>query len=249
MNKISIITATYNSQSTVEFTLRSIAEQTHPVVEHIIIDGFSSDKTLEIVKSYPHVHTIISERDSGIYEAMNKGIAIASGDIIGILNSDDIYVDRNVLEEVANIFNNEAIDACYADLQYVESHETSKVVRRWKSGNFSNKSFYWGWMPPHPTFFVRKKVYERVGMFNTDLKSAADYELMLRILVKNKMSAYYMPKTIVSMSTGGISNATLYNRIRANKEDRLAWKMNGLRPYFFTLYLKPLRKITQFLIK
>ncbi|PWT74353.1 MAG: glycosyl transferase [Bacteroidetes bacterium] len=249
MNKISIITATYNSQATVEYTLKSISEQTHPVIEHIIIDGFSTDKTLEIVKSFPHVHTIISERDGGIYEAMNKGIAIASGDIIGILNSDDIYVDRNVLEEVARIFENESVDVCYADLQYVESHQSSRVVRKWRSGNFSDRSFYWGWMPPHPTFFVRKKVYEKVGLFNTDLRSAADYELMLRILLKNKMAAHYMPKIIVSMRSGGVSNASIQNRIRANKEDRLAWKMNGLRPYFFTLYLKPLRKITQFLIK
>ena len=247
--KISIITATYNSATTVEYTLQSIQQQTYPAIEHIIIDGFSNDNTLEIVKSFSHIHTIISERDSGIYEAMNKGIAIATGDIIGILNSDDIYIGNDVLESVAAVFQNKDVDVCYADLQYVQSHQDKKVVRKWESGNFSEKLFYWGWMPPHPTFFVKKEVYEKVGVFNTTLKSAADYELMLRILLKNKMSAYYIPRIIVSMSTGGMSNASIWNRIKANKEDRLAWKLNGLRPYFFTLYLKPLRKISQFLIR
>jgi len=247
MLKISIITATYNSAATVENTLNCINSQSHPLIEHIIIDGFSTDNTLEIVKRFPHVHTIISERDSGIYEAMNKGIAIATGDIIGILNSDDVYVSKDVLSNVANVFEDDHIDVCYADLQYVQANNTSKVVRKWKSGSFSEKSFYLGWMPPHPTFFVRRRVYDTVGLFNTSLKSAADYEIMLRILVKNKMTAHYMPVVIVSMNTGGISNASFRNRIRANREDRIAWKLNGLRPYFFTLYLKPLRKITQFL--
>jgi glycosyltransferase len=245
MLKISIITATYNSAATVKNTLHCISEQTYPSIEHIIIDGFSSDSTLDIVKSFPHVHTIISERDGGIYDAMNKGILIASGDIVGILNSDDVYIGNDVLSKVATVFADENVDVCYADLQYVQPN-TSKVVRTWKSGAFSEKSFYMGWMPPHPTFFVRKKVYEKVGLFNTDLKSAADYEMMLRVLVKNKMVAHYLPTIIVSMSMGGISNASFRNRIRANREDRLAWKLNGLKPYFFTLYLKPLRKIRQF---
>jgi len=249
MMTVSIITATYNSAATVHNTLTCVRDQNYEAIEHIIIDGSSKDNTIEIVRNFPHVTKIISEKDGGIYEAMNKGIAFASGDIIGILNSDDIYVDENVISGIASVFNDDTIDVCYADLQYVHLHNVNKIVRTWKSGHFSGKSFHWGWMPPHPTFFVRKKVYEKVGLFNTTLKSAADYEMMLRVLLKYKMSAYYIPKVIVKMSTGGVSNASIRNRMRANKEDRLAWKLNGLRPYFFTLYLKPLRKITQYLIK
>jgi len=180
---------------------------------------------------------------------MNKGIALATGEIVGILNSDDIYTNDRVISMISSVFEDESVDVCYADLQYVDPNNMNKVVRTWKSGNFSGKSFYWGWMPPHPTFFVRRKVYEKVGSFNTHLKSAADYEMMLRILLKYKMSAHYIPQVIVRMSTGGMSNASIFNRIKANKEDRLAWKLNGLRPYFFTLYLKPLRKISQFITR
>jgi len=244
--KISIITATYNSAATVAQTLESIKAQDHPSVEHIIIDGLSKDDTLRIVGNYAHVARIVSEKDAGIYDAMNKGIALASGDIVGILNSDDVYVDNQVLSGIAETFKDEEVDACYADLQYVQQYDLNRVVRTWKSGRLNKKSFYWGWMPPHPTFFVRKNVYEKVGLFNTALKSAADYEMMLRILVKNKMRAQYIPRVIVKMSTGGVSNASIRNRLKANKEDRLAWKLNGLRPYFFTLYLKPVRKISQF---
>ena len=247
--KVSVITATYNSGATVQNTLSCIRNQDYPDIEHIIIDGLSHDNTLAIVHSFPHVTKVISEKDSGIYDAMNKGITIASGDVIGILNSDDIYDNDHVISTIASVFENENIDICYADLQYVRKQDINKVVRTWKSGRFTGNSFYWGWMPPHPTFFVRKKVYQKVGLFNTMLKSAADYEMMLRILVKYKLSAYYIPQVIVRMRAGGMSNASIRNRIKANQEDRLAWKLNGLRPYFFTLYLKPLRKISQFLIR
>ena len=137
----------------------------------------------------------------------------------------------------------------YADLQYVDRDDINKVVRTWKSGDFSRSAFYWGWMPPHPTFFVRREVYEKVGLFNTRLKSAADYEMMLRILVKHRMRTSYIPRVIVKMRSGGFSNASFQNRLRANQEDRLAWKINGLQPYFFTLYIKPLRKVTQFITR
>ncbi|HTQ65524.1 MAG TPA: glycosyltransferase family 2 protein [Puia sp.] len=247
--KVSIITATYNSAATVNNTLSCIQFQDHPDIEHIIVDGLSSDDTLKIVNRFPHIAKIISEKDEGIYDAMNKGIRCASGEIIGILNSDDVYTDEHVLSTIASVFENKEIDACYADLQYVRQNDSSKIVRTWKSGYFSGDSFYWGWMPPHPTFFVRRSVYEKVGLFNTMLKSAADYEMMLRILVKYKITVHYIPKVIVKMSTGGMSNVSVRNRIKANQEDRLAWKLNGLRPYFFTLYLKPLRKVSQFLIK
>lgn len=247
--KVSVITAMYNSGATIAHTMECIRRQDFPSIEHIIVDGLSSDNSLQIVKGFGHVSKIISEKDEGIYDAMNKGIQAASGDIIGILNSDDAYADDRVISSIASIFENPAIDVCYADLQYVRQGDADKVVRTWKSGRFSKRSFYWGWMPPHPTFFVRRQVYEKVGLFNTRLKSAADYEMMLRILLKYEYAAYYIPRVIVKMRAGGISNASLLNRIRANREDRLAWKLNGLQPYFFTLYVKPLRKISQFLIK
>lgn len=247
--KISIITATYNSSATVGDTLSCIKEQTHPDVEHIIVDGGSSDNTLGIVRQFAHVARMVSEKDKGIYDAMNKGIGLASGDVVGILNSDDVYADAFVLSEVAKAFEDPSVQALYADLQYVYPDDLSRVQRTWRSGRFKKENFYFGWMPPHPTFFVRREVYDKSGLFNLELRSAADYELMLRILVKMGISAFYLPRVIVKMRAGGVSNASLANRLRANREDRLAWKLNDLRPYFFTLYLKPLRKIHQFIIK
>ncbi|MDI3318614.1 glycosyltransferase family 2 protein [Pinibacter soli] len=243
---ISIITTTFNSADTVRDTLECIKQQTHNSIEHIIVDGLSKDDTLEIVNSYPHVSTIVSEKDKGIYDAMNKGLTLARGEVIGILNSDDIYVDKDVLMKVANVFANENVDVCYADLQYVHQQDLNKILRTWKSGKLKTRSFYRGWMPPHPTVFVRRKVYDKVGNFNLSLKSAADYELMLRIFVKNHFHVHYLPEIIVKMRAGGISNASILHRIRANKEDREAWRINGLQPRFYTLYLKPIRKITQF---
>lgn len=247
--KISIITATYNSASTVRDTLECIRQQDHPDIEHILIDGGSKDDTLRIVSAFPHVSRVVSEKDRGIYDAMNKGIRLATGDVIGILNSDDIYTDPQVLSGIARAFEDAAVMTVYADLQYVQAEDLQHVIRTWKSGPFKRKNFYYGWMPPHPTFFVRREVYEKGGLFNLDLRSAADYEMMLRILLKMEMPAYYLPRVIVKMRAGGMSNASLANRIRANKEDRLAWKLNNVRPNFFTLYLKPLRKIHQFIIK
>ncbi len=247
--KISIITATYNSSRTVGDTLRCVAAQSYAPVEHLVIDGSSKDDTLEIVKQFPHVSAVVSEKDKGIYDAMNKGVALASGEVIGILNSDDIYADEKVLQDVMDIFKDESVDACYADLQYVRADNLNKVTRTWRSGRCSSRSFYWGWMPPHPTFFVRKKVYEQIGLFNLELRSAADYELMLRAFLKYKLNVQYLPRIIVKMRAGGESNASLRNRIRANGEDRKAWKINGLKPWLLTLYLKPARKLVQFFIK
>ncbi len=247
--KFSIITATYNSALTVRDTLHSVGQQDYPDIEHIIVDGSSTDSTLQIVHEFGRVAKVISEKDTGIYDAMNKGIAAATGAVIGILNSDDIYVGPHVISTIAKIFSNPDIQTSYADLQYVQPGNLNKVVRTWKSGNFSRRNFYFGWMPPHPTFFVRREVYDKVGLFNSAMRSAADYELMLRILVKHEIPAHYIPEVIVRMRSGGMSNASFKSRITANKEDRLAWKLNGLEPHFFTLYAKPIRKISQFLIR
>lgn len=246
--KVSIITATYNSAATIADTLRSVQSQTHPDIEHIVVDGLSTDQTLDIVRSYPHVSRVVSERDQGIYDAMNKGIGMATGDIIGILNSDDFYTDHQVIQEVASLFlSNKDLECVYADLAFVDPFNTDKVIRKWKSGAYDPSSFLNGWMPPHPTFFVRKEVYQKCGTFNVALKTAADYELMLRVLYKFKCTCGYLPKTIIKMRAGGASNQSWKARITANSQDRLAWKINGLHPRFYTTILKPIRKIVQYI--
>lgn len=245
--KISIITATFNSEKTIRDTLESVKCQKYSNVEHLVIDGLSTDKTLNIVQQYPNISRVISGKDNGIYDAMNKGLQMATGEVIGILNSDDIYIDESVVKDVVEIFQNDEVDGCYADLQYVDEKDTSKLMRHWKSGHYKKNSFLYGWMPPHPTLFLRRRVYDKVGFFNLALKTAADYELMLRIFVRHRFNIQYLPRVIVKMRTGGASNASLMRRIYANKEDRLAWKINNLKPYFFTLYLKPIRKIFQFI--
>ena len=247
--RISIITVSYNSGSTIKDTLQCIAAQDYNNIEHIIVDGKSSDNTVSVVKEFTHVSKLISEPDSGLYDAMNKGLQMATGDIIGILNSDDVYADNKVLSKVAAVFDNAATQCSYGDLQYVAANNIHKVVRNWKAGKYLRGNFLYGWMPPHPTFFVRKEVYDKVGLFNTELKSAADYEMMLRILYKHNYTAAYIPSVLVKMRSGGVSNASLQSRFRANREDAKAWKLINRRPHFFTVYLKPLRKIPQYLIK
>jgi glycosyltransferase len=245
--KITIITVSFNSAQTIEETLKSVASQSYPNIEHIIVDGGSTDQTMKIVANFPHVAKSISEADEGIYFAMNKGLAMASGDVIGILNADDLYADNEVIAKVADVFKDPSIDATYADLVFVERDDVSTIFRTWKSGPFKRSSMYNGWMPPHPTFFVRRSMYEKFGLFNTALRSAADYELMLRFLLKHEINLSYIPQTIIKMRQGGKSTASILNRIKANMEDRKAWKMNGLKPHLFTLILKPLRKIKQFI--
>ena len=247
--RISIITATYNSAATISDTLRSVASQDYSEIEHIIVDGGSTDDTLSIVSQFPHVARVISEKDNGIYDAMNKGLRVSTGEIIGLLNSDDFYVSTTVIRQVVEKLITDQTDSLYGDLVYVHPEETRKVKRTWIAGKFHPRKFLYGWMPPHPTFFVRRKIYEVLGEFNTNLKSAADYELMLRFLYKSKISVSYLPHVLVKMRAGGMSNATLSNRIKANREDREAWRVNHIQPYFFTTWLKPIRKLIQFVRK
>jgi glycosyltransferase len=249
MMKVSVITATFNSAATLTDTLSSVRDQTYPFVEHLIIDGGSKDNTMEIVAGFPHIKQICSEKDRGIYDAMNKGVKRATGDIVGILNSDDFYASENVLREVVDTFEQSGCDAVYGDLQYVDKDDVSKVVRYWRSGPYQQGAFKWGWMPPHPSFFVRHTLYDRCGLFNLDMKTAADYELMLRMIHKEGASLQYLPNVLVKMRTGGASNSSMASRLKANADDRKAWDVNGLTPYWFTMYLKPIRKITQFIFK
>ncbi|MCC6600774.1 MAG: glycosyltransferase [Crocinitomicaceae bacterium] len=246
--KVSIITVAFNSASTIEDTIRSVVSQDYPSIEYIIIDGASTDETLPIIEKYREkITTVVSERDDGIYDAMNKGIQCATGDIVGILNSDDFYADQKVISDMVALFKTSGCDAAYADLVYIDRINLEKVRRIWKSGVYKTGQFLHGWMPPHPTFFVKKSIYDRLGTYSTTLRSAADYELMLRFVHKHHISIAYLPRVITKMRSGGQSNVSLRNRLKANREDRLAWAMNGLNPHFFTLIMKPLSKVFQFL--
>lgn len=245
--KISIITVTFNSAATIEQTILSVTQQSYADIEYIIVDGNSTDDTLKIVDKYKDkIAKVISEKDKGLYDALNKGIALATGDVIGLLHSDDFYIDNQVLEKYAGIFLKEQSDAVYSDLYYVGKDDTNKIIRKWKSGQYTSGAFINGWMPPHPTFFVKKSVYDKFGKFNLDFKSAADYELMLRFIMKHGIKLGYLNEFTVKMRVGGKSNVSVQNRVNANLEDRKAWEINGLKPRFYTLYLKPLRKILQF---
>lgn len=248
--KVSIITVCYNSAKTIEDTIQSVVNQTYDNIEYIVIDGVSTDNTLEIINKYKNqITTIICEKDKGIYDAINKGIGIATGDIIANLNSDDFYIDNNVIADVVATFEKEKTDTLYGDLYYVDAVDTNKIVRYWKSKAYKEGLFLKGWMPPHPTFFVKKVVYQKHGLFDLQFKSAADYEIMLRFIHRFKTSIAYLPRVVVKMRVGGVSNASLSNRIKANKEDRRAWEVNGLKPTAFTLIFKPLSKILQFVKK
>lgn len=247
--KISIITATFQSARTLGETILSVKRQGWQDTEHIIIDGGSTDGTMALVSSFSHLGKVVSEPDRGIYDAMNKGIQLADGEVIGILNADDFYADDRVLESVAECFAHPAIDAVYGDLEYVDPEDTNRVVRRWQAGKYQSGQFLWGWMPPHPTFFVRRRLYEQFGLFNLDLATCGDYELMLRFIHRHGAQLGYLPRVLVKMRAGGASNASIGARLRANQHDRLAWTVNGLHPYWFTMYLKPLRKIGQFLLR
>ena len=243
---ISIITVVRNCADHIGKCIHSLREQNYPV-EHIIIDGCSTDGTMNIVRANASATAkIISEPDRGIYHAMNKGLALAAGDLVGTLNADDFYAHNNVLSDVAKVFTDPAVQSCYGDLICVDRLNLSKVVRYWKAGTFRRRRFYWGWMPPHPTFFVRRSIYEQFGVFRLDLGSAADYELVLRFLLKHKVSARYIPEPLVIMRTGGVSNATWINRIRANRRCKEAWKVNDMKPMPWTLVAMPISKIGQF---
>lgn len=248
--KVSIITVVFNGERTIQDCIESVLNQSYPDIEYIVIDGKSTDNTPKIVANYgTKIAVFISEKDRGIYDAMNKGIAYATGDVIGILNADDFYADHTVIEKVVAQLVKTQADGIYGDLVYVDANDTTQVKRYWKSGEFKRKKFLYGWMPPHPTFFVKKASYEQLGTYRLDLGSAADYELMLRFLYKQRLKVAYLPEIVTMMRTGGVSNKTVGNRLKANQSDREAWHLNGLEPYWFTLWLKPLRKVLQFVYK
>jgi glycosyltransferase len=247
--KISVITICYNSAHSIGDAIQSVLAQTYPNVEYIVVDGKSKDTTVEVIKSFGSgISKFVSEPDKGIYDALNKGIKMATGDVIGFMHSDDLYANNQILTKVAALFEKEKTDSVYGDLEYVYKDDTSKVLRYWKSGVFSLSKLKMGWMPPHPTFYVRREVYEKYGLFNTNLKISADYDTMLRFLGKHRITTAYLPEVMVRMRVGGASNRSLKNIIRKSKEDYQAIKDNSFGSVF-TLVFKNLRKVTQFIVK
>jgi glycosyltransferase len=248
--KISIITVSCNSQSTIKHTIESVDSQDYQNKEYLLIDGASTDWTLEIISFLrDKINYFVSEKDNGIYDAMNKGIKASSGDIIGILNSDDFYSNNEVLSKVVNIFEETNCDCVYGDLVYVDKVDARNIVRYWKSGKFEKNLMTKGWMLPHPTFFVKKEIYQKFGLYNTSLKSAADYEMILRLLHKKKIIVEYIPEILIKMRVGGESNASIWNRLKGNNEDNIAWDLNGIKKPLFIRFIKPFRKIMQFFRK
>lgn len=246
--KVSILTVVYNGAATIRDSIESVLGQDYPDIEYIVVDGNSKDGTQEIVRSYgDKIARFLSEPDAGIYDAMNKGIQLATGDVIGILNADDFYAYPSVISEVAAVLASSDFDASYGDLEYIDANDATVVRRKWVSGAYKVGAFLNGWMPPHPTFFVKKEVYHTHGRFRLDMGSAADYELMLRFVHRENIKLAYLPKVLVKMRAGGVSNSSVKNRLAANRKDRMAWKINNLEPRFYTLWLKPLRKIIQFI--
>jgi glycosyltransferase involved in cell wall biosynthesis len=246
--KLTIITPVFN-EPRIRQTLESIRSQRDiPDLETIVVDGGSTDETPAIIDEYSDwIDTLISEPDDGVYDAMNKGIKRATGDIVGILNADDRYNDPNVLQRVVETFQKSGADLCYGDLVYVD--DSDDVVRYWKSGSYSPKRFYLGWMPPHPTVFVRQDVYEQYGTFDLEFPIAADYEFLLRVLLNEDISTAYIDQVLVRMATGGQSNASVRNIVSANVEVYQAWRKHDLRGGIHVPILKPLRKIPQYLYR
>lgn len=245
--KISIITATYNSASTVRDTIESILKQTHQDWELIIEDGLSRDDTLSIVKEYePQCQgrmRIFSEKDEGLYDAMNRGIARAIGDVIGILNSDDFYHDEHVLEDINRAMENQPIDCVYGDLKFVQADNTNKVVRIWKGSQHENGAFLRGWHPAHPTFYARRACFEKYGTFNTSFAVSADFELMLRFIEVEGIRNRYIPRYFVKMRMGGESTGSLRNILRGNHGILRALREHGFHPSTLFVLRRMLPKI------
>lgn len=244
--KVSIITVTYNSESSIRDTLESVANQTYNDIEHIIVDGLSNDKTLEIVREYPHVARIISEPDKGIYDAINKGIQLAQGEVVGILNSDDFFSSKFVITKIAASFD-EKTDAIIGDIAFVSPSDVTTTIRYYSSKNWKPRLFRWGFMPPHPSFYLRKENYDNFGLYKNTYKIAADYELLIRMLYINKLNYKYINLQTVTMRTGGVSTKNFMSRYTLNKEIIKACSENGIYTNMIILGFKYFIKVFEFL--
>lgn len=246
--KVSIITVAYNSAVTIGDTLRSVAEQTHPDIEHIVIDGLSRDATLAIVREHgARVSKVVSEDDSGIYNAMNKGLRLASGDLIGFLNADDMFSHREVVASIARAAEQDPdADVVYGDIVYVRADQPEQVLRHWRSGEFTRSKLQFGWMPPHPTFYLRATRVAEIGHFNENLRIAADYDFVLRSLLRPNARAAYVRDVLVRMRAGGASNRSFAAMLHKSREDLWVLRQNGVGGWP-TLICKNFRKLPQFL--
>lgn len=244
--KVSLITITYNSGKTVRDTLQSVKNQTYDNIEHIVVDGLSKDDTIKIVKEFDHVVKVVSEKDNGIYDAMNKGLGLVTGDIIGLLNSDDFYDSDTVIENMVNGFKQHNVDTIYGNVRFVDPENTKRTIRTWYDRAYNINRFYYGWMPPHTAFFVKAELYKKFGNFNTSFSISADYELMLRFLFINKASSHHIDEIWINQRAGGHSDQGLRGKYKANREDKRAWEINNIKPRFYTIIMKPLIKIQQF---
>ena len=245
--KVSIITVSFNSVATIPDTINSVVNQSYPNIEYIIIDGASSDGTRDVINSYGQKITkFTSESDNGIYDALNKGIKLASGDIVGILNSDDFFYNSMVIEKIVKAFIDNRVDAVIGDVQFVDPVQTSKVVRYYSSKKFNLSKFRFGFMPPHPSFYVKRELFEKLGYYKTDYKIAADYELLLRFLSIHGIKCKYLGIPFVSMRTGGVSNKSISSNITLNKEIARACRENGLRTNYLFIYSKYITKVFEF---
>lgn len=247
--KISIITVVYNNETTIRGAIEAVLSQSYSDIQYIIIDGDSRDKTVEIINEYKEqLGYFISEKDGGIYDAMNKGIKASTGDVIGILNSDDLYQDSTVIQTVMDHFNQDLnLDIVYGDLVYVKSDNVHKVIRYWKSKPYFRKYFEMGNVPPHPSLFVKRKVYEQAGYFDLNYKLAADYEFMLRIFKKYNFKSSYINKIIVKMRLGGATNQSFSNIKRQNIEIINAWKKNNFKVPLLLMPLRLFKRLFQFI--
>lgn len=248
--KVSIVTICYNSGKTLEKTIQSIASQSYNNIEYIVVDGGSKDNTVDIIKKYNDVVSQwVSEPDNGLYDALNKGIRMATGEVVGVLHSDDIFYDEHVIQKVADGFISNGTDAVFADIQFVRHENLNKVIRHYSSKKWHPGRFVWGFMPAHTSFFVKKSKYEELGYYQTDYKIAADYELLIRFLNKNKVSYTYLPMVTTKMLIGGASTSGIKSVIILNKEIKRGCKENGLYTNNFMLYSKYFTKIFEFIKK
>ncbi len=245
--KVSIITVTLNSEKYLSDCINSVRGQNYKDIEHIIIDGKSTDGTLDIIlDNTHHISHWLSETDRGMYDAINKGLQLATGDIVGILNSDDMFASADSVRSIVDCFENSTTDSVYGNLVYVEPENTQKITRYWKGNSYKRSRFRYGWMPAHPTFYIRRSLIEQYGLYESHYFTAADYEFMARYLFLNKVSAKYVDTMLVKMRTGGISNGNLKSRFRANRRDYLAMKKNKIPFSFLVSIMKPLIKLPQF---
>lgn len=245
--RVTVITVCLNSAKTIADTLRSIYHQTYAEIEHIVIDGGSTDDTIKIIREFANSNTVfVSEPDQGIYDAMNKGLNLATGEIVGFLNSDDFYADTRVLEMVVDEFKSDVIDACYGDIIFTSRNNPKKIKRYWRPGEFDKKKFAYGWMPPHPTLFVKSSIYRDVGFFNLKYKIQSDFDMAIRLFLLRTLKISYIPEILVIMRLGGASNSSLLNILKGNVEAANAVTDNNLffGPWF--IILKIFNKLPQY---